>query len=122
MVGSMLGDEMMTMLVTSLALVAVLVPLVQGLRTILAGWSATRRVSPEEFRAGKADSSQAGAAEPLALLMIRILQKSLREGEREGQSSDFVFDADAVFFFETNGPGSHGRNLMISSEPVAQEP
>ena len=25
--------------------------------------------------------------------MVRVLQKSLREGEREGQSSDFVYDA-----------------------------
>jgi hypothetical protein len=93
MVASMLGDEMMTVLVTGLALAVVLVPLAQGLRTILAGWSATRRVSPEELRAGKVDSTQAGVAEPLALLMIRILQKSLREGDREGQSADFVFDA-----------------------------
>jgi len=94
MLSAMLGDEMMTVVVTGLALAAVLVPLVQGLRTVLSGWSATRRVSPEELRRGKADASKsAGAAEPLALLMIRILQKSLREGEREGQSPDFVFDA-----------------------------
>jgi len=89
--GSMLGDEMMTVLVTGLALAAVLVPLVQGLRTVLAGWSATRQVSPEELRRGKVD--RPGGAEPLSLLMIRILQKSLREGERDGQPADFVFDA-----------------------------
>jgi hypothetical protein len=93
MVASMLGDEMMTVLVTGLALAAVLVPLTQGLRTVLAGWSATRQVSAEELRAGKAASSKTGRPEPLSLLMIRILQKSLREGEREGQSADFVFDA-----------------------------
>ncbi len=94
MMASMLGDEMMTVLVTGLALAAVLVPLTQGLRTVLAGWSATRRVSPEELRAGKVASGKAGRhAEPLSLLMIRILQKSLREGEREGQPADFVFDA-----------------------------
>lgn len=93
MMSSMLGDEMMTVLVTGLALAAVLVPLTQGLRTVLAGWSATRQVSPEELRRGKVDSRTAGGVEPLSLLMIRILQKSLREGEREGQSSDFVFDA-----------------------------
>jgi hypothetical protein len=87
----MLGDEMMTWLVTGLALAAVCVPALQGLRTALGGWSATRRVSAEELRRGKSDR-QSGA-EPLALLMIRVLQKSLREGEREGQSSDFVFDA-----------------------------
>ena len=94
MMDSMLGDETMTVLVTGLALAAVLVPLVQGLRTVLAGWSATRRVSSEELRRGTVDnSSSAIGAEPLSLLMIRILQKSLREGERDGQPADFVFDA-----------------------------
>jgi len=67
------------------------VPFFQGLRTALGGWSATRRVSAEELRRGKSDSQR--KTEPLALLMIRVLQKSLREGEREGQPSDFVFDA-----------------------------
>ncbi|HEB89634.1 MAG TPA: hypothetical protein ENI85_08700 [Deltaproteobacteria bacterium] len=81
----------MTVLMTGLSIAAVLVPLVQGLRTILGAWAATRRVSPEELRRGKAN--RPGGTEPLALLMIRILQKSLREGEKEGQHSDFVFDA-----------------------------
>ena len=93
--GAMLGDELMTVLVTGLALAAVLVPLVQGLRTILGGWAATRRVSPEELRSGKANKP--GGTEPLALLMIRILQKSLREGEKEGQHSVFVFDASRQY-------------------------
>ena len=95
MVNSMLGDESMTVLVTGIALAAVLVPLIQGLRTVMSGWAATRRVSPEELRRGTADKS--GATEPLAILMIRILQKSLREGEREGQPSDFVFDASRQY-------------------------
>jgi hypothetical protein len=95
MVGSMLGDEMMTVLVTGIALAAVLVPFVQGLRTVMGGWAATRRVSPEELSRGKADRS--GRTEPLAILMIRVLQKSLREGEREGQPSDFVFDASRQY-------------------------
>ena len=89
--GSMVGKEAMTVLMTGLSIAAVLVPLVQGLRTILGGWAATRRVSPEELRRGKANRS--GGTEPLALLMIRVLQKSLREGEKEGQHPDFVFDA-----------------------------
>ena len=88
---SMLGDEMMTVMVSGLSLAAVLVPLLQGLRTVLRCWAATRRPSAEELRRGQ--TSRAGATEPLALLMIRVLQKSLREGEREGQPSDFIFDA-----------------------------
>ena len=92
---SMLGDEMMTVLVTGIALAAVLVPLVQGLRTVMGGWAATRRVSAEELRSGK--SKNPGHTEPLAILMLRVLQKSLREGEREGQPSDFVFDASRQY-------------------------
>lgn len=95
MVSSILGDESMTVLVTGIALGAVLVPFIQGLRTVMSGWAATRRVSSEELGRGKADKS--GATEPLAILMIRILQKSLREGEREGQPSDFVFDASRQY-------------------------
>jgi len=87
----MLGDETMTILVTGVALAAVCVPFFQGIRTALAGWAATRRVKPEELRQGAATSE--GGAEPLACLMIRVLQKSLRESEADGQPSDFVFDA-----------------------------
>lgn len=87
----MLGDEMMTFLVTGVALAAVCVPFFQGVRTAMAGWAATRRASTEELRAGR--SAKEGGTEPLSCLMIRVLQKSLREGEREGQPSDFVFDA-----------------------------
>ena len=95
MVSSMLGDEMMTVMVTGIALAAVLVPFIQGLRTVMGGWAATRRVSPEELSRGKTD--RPGRIEPLAILMIRVLQKSLREGEREGQPSDFVFDASRQY-------------------------
>ena len=73
------------------ALLAVCLPFFQGLRIALGGWAATRRVSAEELRRGQSDRS--GGTEPLALLMMRVLQKSLREAEREGQSPDFVFDA-----------------------------
>lgn len=87
----MLGDETMTILVTGIALAAVCVPFFQGIRIAVAGWAATRRPSTEELRRGRADRE--GAVEPLACLMIRVLQKSLREGERDGQSSDFIYDA-----------------------------
>ena len=85
----MLGDETMTILVTGVALAAVCVPFLQGLRTAMAGWAATRRPSSDELRRGQ---SSAGT-EPLACLMLRVLQKSLREQGADGQPSDFVFDA-----------------------------
>jgi hypothetical protein len=91
MSSAILGDAMITWLVTGVALAAVCVPFLQGIRTALGGWAATRRVSPEELRRGRSD--RRSGTEPLALLMMRVLQKSLREGEREGQPSDFVFDA-----------------------------
>lgn len=91
----MLGEELMTWLVTGVALAAVCVPFSQGLRRALGAWSATRRVSSEELRQGRA--SKPGSNEPLALLMLRVLQKSLREGEREGQPSDFVYDASRQY-------------------------
>jgi hypothetical protein len=91
MSSAILGDAMITWLVTGVALAAVCVPFLQGIRTALGGWAATRRVSSEELRRGRSDRK--ASTEPLALLMLRVLQKSLREGEREGQPSDFVFDA-----------------------------
>ena len=87
----MLGDETMTILVTGVALAAVCVPFFQGIRITLAGWAATRRASMDELRQGHPKNEK--RTEPLACLMIRVLQKSLREAEKEGQPSDFVFDA-----------------------------
>ena len=87
----MLGDETMTFLVTGVALAAVCVPFFQGIRISLAGWAATRRVPTEELRQNRGPVE--GKTEPLACLMLRVLQKSLRDGEREGQPADFVFDA-----------------------------
>jgi hypothetical protein len=87
----MLGDEMITWLVSGVALAAVCVPFLQGIRTALGAWSATRQVGLEELRRGPGERPTSG--EPLSFLMLRVLQKSLREGEREGQPSDFVFDA-----------------------------
>lgn len=91
MSSSMLSDETITWLVTAVALVAVTAPFYRGLRIVLGAWSATRRISAEELKRGQL--ARPGSSEPLAMLMIRVLQKSLREGEREGQPSDFVFDA-----------------------------
>ena len=61
----MLGDEMITWLVSAVALVAVCVPFVRGLRIALGGWSATRRVSSEELKRGQMD--RPGTSEPLGL-------------------------------------------------------
>lgn len=86
---------MWSVIVTTGVFLAVLVPFSNGLRAVLAAWSATRRVGPDELRRGQADRS--GGAEPLAILMVRILQKSLRDNEQDGQPSDFVFDASRQY-------------------------
>ena len=86
---------MWSAIVTTGVFLAVLVPFSNGLRAVAAAWSATRRVGPDELRRGQSDRS--GGAEPLAILMIRILQKSLRDNEQDGQPSDFVFDASRQY-------------------------
>ena len=96
-------------------------PLTQGLRTVLAGWSVTRRVSPEELRRGAADpSGHASASEPLALLMVRILQKSLRDGEG-GQSSDFVFDATRQYILNEYDH-HYSRLITMYAHPLPPDP
>ncbi len=88
-------SDLLPIIVTAGVFLAVLVPFANGLRAVVAAWSATRRVGTEELRRGQAD--RPGGAEPLAILMVRILQKSLRENEHEGQPSDFVFDASRQY-------------------------
>lgn len=86
---------MISAIVTTGVFLAVLVPFANGLRAVVSAWSATRRVSSDELRRGQ--TARAGGAEPLAILMVRILQKSLQDNEGEGQPSDFVFDASRQY-------------------------
>jgi hypothetical protein len=86
---------MWSAIVTAGVFLAVLVPFANGLRAVVSAWSATRRVGPDELRRGQSDRK--GGAEPLAILMIRILQKSLRDNDSDGQPSDFVFDASRQY-------------------------
>lgn len=88
-------SSMWSAIVTTGVFLAVLVPFANGIRAVISAWSATRRVGPEELRRGQSDRSS--GAEPLAILMVRILQKSLRESEQDGTPSDFVFDASRQY-------------------------
>ena len=90
-----MNGEMWSVIVTTGVLLAVLVPFANGLRAVVSAWSATRRVGSDELRRGQSDRTD--GAEPLAILMVRILQKSLRENEHEGQPTDFVFDASRQY-------------------------
>ncbi len=86
---------MWSAIVTVGVFLAVLVPFANGLRAVVSAWSATRRVGPDELRRGHSDRT--GGSEPLAILMIRILQKSLKDNDSDGQPSDFVFDASRQY-------------------------
>lgn len=90
-----MSSDLLPVIVTAGVFVAVLIPFANGLRAVASAWSATRRVGNDELRRGHSDRS--GGAEPLAILMVRILQKSLRDNESEGQPSDFVFDASRQY-------------------------
>ena len=100
---------MWPVIVTLGVFVAVLVPFANGLRAVVSAWSATRRVGTEELRRGQSDRT--GGSEPLAILMVRILQKSLRENESDGQPSDFVFDASRQYVMNEY---EHNYSRLIS--------
>ncbi len=89
-------------MLTAVALVCTWVPFYKALRVCLRGWSATRRVDLGSLRKGGA--APTGATEPISMLMMRILKKSLRDNESE-HPSDFVFDASRQYVmneFEAN--------------------
>ena len=100
---------MWPVIVTLGVFVAVLVPFANGLRAVVSAWSATRRVGTDELRRGQSDRT--GGSEPLAILMVRILQKSLRENESDGQPSDFVFDASRQYVMNEY---EHNYSRLIS--------
>lgn len=86
------GDQMLTWLVSLLSLAAVWVPFIRGLRLSLQAWAATRKCSPAELRQAQAQR-EGGGVEPIALLMMRVLRKALRENESERHPTDFIYDA-----------------------------
>lgn len=83
-------------LMSVLSLLAILVPLWRGLALALRARRATRWVP----RAALEKTLQYGPKDPgdsLALLMLRVLTKSLRSKEAREVSSDFVVDATKQF-------------------------
>lgn len=98
----MFTEESVAWILTVVALVCTLVPFYKAIVVTLRGWSATRRVDPAVLRQGGQPSR--GRTEPFAVLMMRILRKSLRENEGD-HPSDFVFDASRQYVmneFEVN--------------------
>ncbi len=97
-----MGDGLLTQLVASeaglttlagiVALAAVWVPFYRGMRVCLRAAAATRRVHASDLRRGRQAPNNAG--EPLALLFVRVLRQSQREGSApEGLPREFLLDA-----------------------------
>ena len=82
-------DLIMTCAASALELAAVAFPLYRGLRLCLEARAATRHIEAGELKQRLDQSGKPG--EPLALLMVRTLVKSLREGE--GHPKEFIVDA-----------------------------
>ncbi len=75
---------------SALALAAVWFPLYRGLRLCLAARAATQRIESNELKR-RLEQTASSADEPLAMLMVRTLVKSLREGQ--GHPREFIVDA-----------------------------
>jgi biopolymer transport protein ExbB/TolQ len=90
-------------LLTLVSLLAVFVPLARGVRLCFQARSATRRVASGALKKALSQPSR-GRAEPLSLLMLRVLVRSLKS-EDQNYASDFVLDASkqyAMHEYESN--------------------
>lgn len=83
------ADLLLTCGMSALALAAVWFPLYRGLRLCLEARAATRRIEGPELKRRMQQSRSRG--DPLALLMLRTLVKSLQEGTDHPR--DFIIDA-----------------------------
>ena len=84
------SDLILTCIMSAVALAAVWFPLYRGLRLCLEARAATRKLEGPELKRRREQSSGA-PGDPLALLMVRTLVKSLREGS--GHPREFIVDA-----------------------------
>lgn len=85
-----MSDWLLTCIVSGAALAAVWFPLYRGLRLCYEAREATRHVEAGELKR-RVEKGPAAANEPLALLMVRTLVKSLQEGA--GHPREFIVDA-----------------------------
>ena len=84
------------LLVTIVAIVAVLIPFLLGLRSSLRAFSVTRRVGERDLE--RALRHEGGAAgEPISVQVLRVLRSSLRESQGERMPMAFVVDASRQY-------------------------
>jgi len=89
------GELGLVSVLTAASLLAVWVPLYRALRICLQARAATRCV-PGASLERSLQGSDLGR-DPLAVLMLRVLTRSLRDGEADGYPSDFVVDASRQY-------------------------
>lgn len=95
--GSMLSTQVMIVVVmSSLSLVAICAPLYRGLMLCMRAWKATRLV-PRPALEKSLKFSTRGPADSIAVLMLRVLSKSLRSPDARAVASDFVVDASRQY-------------------------
>ncbi len=96
MMDALLGGESLTWFVTLLALVVVWVPFYRGLKLSFQAWTATRRMERGELRSALQQGNREDV-EPLALLLLRILRKSLQAADADEHPPDMIFDASRQY-------------------------
>lgn len=100
----MFTEQSVAFVLTVVSFLATWIPFFKALRVCLRGWSATRRVDAGSLRHAGASTASRDETEAFAMLMMRILRKSLKENLSD-HPSDFVYDASRQYVmneFEMN--------------------
>jgi len=84
------SDLLVTCAVTGLSLAAVWLPLYKGMRLCLQARAATKRLGASELKR-RLEQNPGRSGDPLALVMLRTLLKSIRE--TTGHPREFIIDA-----------------------------
>lgn len=116
-VSSVLPDFGVMVLLTLAALVAVWLPFVRGVQVCFQAWRATERLTAAELTAKSAGKGNGDEkVEPMSLLMMRVLRKSMRQNEQSDHyPSDFVFDASRQYVMHEYASHYAGLISMYAS-------
>jgi len=87
---------MIVIVMSGLSLVAICVPLYRGLGLCVRAWKATRLV-PRPALEKSLQFATKGPVDSIAVLMLRVLAKSLRSPDARQVASDFVVDASRQY-------------------------
>ena len=81
--------EVVSIVLTLLAVIAAIVPFTRGFRVCLEAWQATRAVPLDALVAAR--PLQDGDVEPVSSYLVRVARKAIRDSD--GQPEEFIFDA-----------------------------